>query len=261
MRTKVVKATLATASIIFISLMLAGMSYAYGPENIMAMWLLDEDGGDIAGDSSENGNDGELDGGPKWIAGVFGNALELDGSNNVIIQDAPTLDTELNDGFTFVCWQRMDNPDSDGCHIFKADSYNVFNSHMLCFGAVVLSQDGTAGVIYDEETADPIEDTWQHLALVYDGSNIILYVDGEVLLEVPYDEGIADNDAPVFLGSCGPSSFISGALDEIAIFDVALEEEDIQTIMNEGLGATTGTSAVEPLGKVTTIWGVIKSQD
>ena len=36
------KAILLAVGIIFI---IAGMSYAFNPEDVMAMWLLDEDGG------------------------------------------------------------------------------------------------------------------------------------------------------------------------------------------------------------------------
>jgi hypothetical protein len=38
-------------------------------------------------------------------------------------------------------------------------------------------------------------------------------------------------------------------------FSVALGEDDIQTIMNKGL---KGVQSVEPIGKITTVWGRIK---
>jgi hypothetical protein len=43
--------------------------------------------------------------------------------------------------------------------------------------------------------------------------------------------------------------------DEMLLFDVALEEEDIQMLMDNGLEVTL---AVEPAGKLTTNWGEIK---
>ena len=254
------KAILLAVGIMFI---IAGMSYAFELENVMAMWLLDEDGGDVAGDSSGNGNDGELNNGPEWIEGVFGSALEFDGSNNVIIQDAPTLDTELNDGFTFVCWQRMDAANADGCYIDKAEgwenkmSYYIYCSHGAAFGFLVVSQDGTMGLCNDFGT--PIIDTWQHVAGVYDGSDMMFYVDGELLIELPHDKGIADTDARVFLGSCCPNAGFPGALDELALFNVALSEDEIQDIMDNGLEEATGVlGAVSPADKLATTWGQIK---
>ena len=47
-----------------------------------------------------------------------------------------------------------------------------------------------------------------------------------------------------------------GLFDEMLLFDVALAEEDIQSLMENGL---EDTLAVEPAGKLTTNWGKIKS--
>lgn len=43
--------------------------------------------------------------------------------------------------------------------------------------------------------------------------------------------------------------------DEMILFDVALEEGDIQSLMDNGLEATL---AVDPVGKVATVWGDVK---
>lgn len=43
--------------------------------------------------------------------------------------------------------------------------------------------------------------------------------------------------------------------DEMILFDVALEEDDIQSLMANGLEATL---AVDPMDKVATAWGKIK---
>ena len=249
------KTILLTAGIILI---MAGMSYAYGPENVMGMWLLDEDGGDIAGDSSGNGNDGELTGGPEWIEGVFGSALQFAG-NNVIIQDHPTLDAELDDGFTFVCWQNQPPGDADGGYLVKEEGwtnkmcYRFFSNHGNDFGFMVVPQDGTIEEYY---AGAPKDDTWHHVAAVYDGSNIIGYQDGELLKKWPYDKGVADTDARAFIGSGHPNGeYFPGALDELALFNVVLSEDEIRDIMNNGLEASM---AVFPAGKLATTWGKIK---
>ena len=50
-----------------------------GLEDAIGVWLFDEGKGEVAKDSSANGNDGELIGGPKWVKGKFGQGLEFDG--------------------------------------------------------------------------------------------------------------------------------------------------------------------------------------
>ena len=108
----------------------------------------------------------------------------------------------------------------------------------------------------------PEDGVWYHVAAVYDGVNASIYIDGELGASSGYALGIADTGAPVIIGSNYPdnSQCIKGLLDEVAIFSVALIDEEIQTIMNEGLEIATGISPVEPSDKLTATWGHIKRE-
>ena len=44
-------------------------------KGLIGLWLLDDEKGDIAKDSSPNKNDGKLDGGAKWDKGKFNGGL------------------------------------------------------------------------------------------------------------------------------------------------------------------------------------------
>ena len=69
-------------------------------KNIMGMWLFDEGKGDIATDSSDQGNDGEIHG-AKWVDGKFGKALEFDGVDNwVEVPHSPTVGFKAGTSFT-----------------------------------------------------------------------------------------------------------------------------------------------------------------
>ena len=67
------------------------------------------------------------------------------------------------------------------------------------------------------------------------------------------------NDTDVNIGGWtdNTSETLDGMLYEVALFSVALAEEDINTLMNKGLSSET---AVEPSGKLATTWADIKSQ-
>jgi hypothetical protein len=54
------------------------------PESIIGIWLFDEGKGDVAEDSSENGFDGKIMNGAKWVDGKFGDALEFDGADDYV---------------------------------------------------------------------------------------------------------------------------------------------------------------------------------
>ena len=60
---------------------------------LVGYWAFDEGKGDIAKDYSGNKNDGVLKGGPTWVAGKFGNALEFDGiDDNVEVPNMAGID-------------------------------------------------------------------------------------------------------------------------------------------------------------------------
>ena len=51
--------------------------------DLVGWWRLDDGSGTTAIDSSGSGNDGTLNGDPKWVAGKVGGALEMDGGDFV----------------------------------------------------------------------------------------------------------------------------------------------------------------------------------
>ncbi|HEU4418931.1 MAG TPA: LamG-like jellyroll fold domain-containing protein [Planctomycetota bacterium] len=67
---------------------------------------------------------------------------------------------------------------------------------------------------------------WHHLAGVYDGSSVRLYVDGALAAEVEAKGKRKTNGLPLFIGadpnkSSAPVSFFSGAMDEVRLSKVA----------------------------------------
>jgi hypothetical protein len=52
-----------------------------------------------------------------------------------------------------------------------------------------------------------------------------------------------------------------GAVDEVAVYNGALEVADILAIMDDGLGRYAIGAAVEPKDKLTSAWGRIKTEE
>ena len=96
---------------------------------------------------------------------------------------------------------------------------------------------------------------WTHLAATYDGSKMKLYYDGEVKVEADASGKIDTNDVPVSVGrnSEGNREHYIGRIDEVAIWSVALDENEIQMAMDQ-------VFAVEPANKLPTKWGAIKGE-
>ena len=71
---------------------------------LVGQWLFDKGNGDIAVDSSGNGNDGTINN-AKWVDGKFGEALEFTGSNsNVEVPHDAALTVEE---FTLMAWMKV----------------------------------------------------------------------------------------------------------------------------------------------------------
>jgi len=275
MKAAVKRTTLAFVSLVAIGLFFAGMSYAaIDPGTIAGLWLFDEGAGNVAEDSSGNGNDGTLTGDPQWIAGKFGKALEFNGDDYVSVNDSDSLD--MTDQITVMFWFRTDKVMAD----MWADRQAAVGKHYLEYEVGIYmngqihtyTNDGTGGG-YDEGVmasmseelgeADWTVGKWYHIAWTLDGQHEVAYVNGVNIGE--HDKGHANTlpgDHPLEIGErVGGSIPVTGAVDEVVILNVALGEADIQDVMNRGMGAVLGgPTAVSSAGKLATAWGDVKTR-
>jgi hypothetical protein len=105
---------------------------------------------------------------------------------------------------------------------------------------------------YDNEGRDscapdspPVEE-WHHIAGTYDGNVFKCYVDGELGDEWEYAGTMPENTASVTIGQRSRGEyFFNGMIDEVAIFDRALSEDEIQQIMM-GIGGFGPASSPVP---------------
>ena len=237
--------------------MAAGSSHAsIDPETIVGIWLFDEGGGDVATDSSKNGNDGMLlptENGPQWTTqSKFGGALEFSGQSVYI--EFPTGESMKTPHFTIMAWFNTRKLNGYG-HIFQTGR----DWDDMAGYVIRVHQDGTAqaglafgpGNVTSFATGPALSaNTWYHMALTYDGTTAILYLDGASVATGAGQGEIMYDDQPVRIGvhSQDTGAAFDGFLDEVALFNVALEAEDIQSIMNTGLGEIVGgpSTAVKP---------------
>ena len=106
--------------------------------------------------------------------------------------------------------------------------------------------------------ASPVlkKDTWYHVAGVFDGKKLSVFIDGE--LETEQDQGgnITTSDWPIIIGSYAGLGYKSNAIiDELAVFNVALSKDDIHLLMKNGLNIILAVSAKR---KLTSTWGRVK---
>jgi hypothetical protein len=238
---------------------------AIDPENVVGAWLFDEGEGEVLEDISGNGHDGIIVGKPKWVDSNFGKALEFNGQGEVV--EVPGLGlvgptTEV----TIVTWGHL--PEARNQDMFTFDPLvgdNRITIH-LPWDNTVIWQHGTDQHAAWAPLPQEAVGKWTHWAFVGSAKQNFLKIlrDGE-LFTIREDEPTAK---PAFRASDQTWSIAgrkglsyAGAIDEVALFNIALGDEDIKRIMDEGLEGAIFGAAVSPLGKLATTWSRIKAQD
>lgn len=228
---------------------------------IVGVWLFE---GDVK-DASGNGNDGKIVGNFKFENGKFGKAVVAGGADSSIdVQDSKSLQS-VSDELTVAAWFRVD-ADSDtgvrknGAYLLEDQSGGEPIPDGFSFR--VWTDAGITPGFYGKTELE--QGKWYHLAGTYDGLNVEMYVDGEPESKHgALDSGKADWkpewNGKVAAGQVlqlkfGPESF-TGGIDEIVILSRALEQEEIQQLLN----GWDEAFAVEVEGKLATTWGRVKA--
>ncbi len=230
------------------------------PESIMGMWLFDKGKGAEVVDSSGKGNDGKIVG-AKRVEGKFGMGVEFDGSNHVVIPASATID-DYRDGFTYLLWVKPHGvPGGQHIRLIERDWHNpnIFIGPNDFYGSFVFN----GGIDNSQIRSGTWEmEEWSFVALTHDGKTLILYVDGEQVADINVGQpDLTKNNesGSIWLARWKrePGFDFSGVLDEVAIFNTALSEEDLNNVMEEGLEESLAVS-VSPLGRLIKTWGDIK---
>ena len=238
-----------------------GAEAAIDPETAVGVWLMDEDGGDTAADSSGHGFDGALNG-PDWVAGKFGTALEFDGASWVAIADQLELqiDAELSMMAWFFAtdiadWRQIIAKNDE--YLLRIDPPGEGNS-MSSFVKPGGSWEPRASATV------PATDEWIHFAATYeqdpagDVDHLKVYVNGLLAGQSTRQGKVAPAGGDVEIGRWGGGSYFVGSIDEVAIFAVALAEADIAAIAENGLQAALGGLPVDPRGMLTATWADLR---
>ena len=261
---KNVRVTLASFMAVFLLMVLPSLA-EIDPKSITGMWLFDEGKGGTAADSSENGNDGEIHG-AKWVDGKFGKALEFDGASNwVEVPHSNTVGFKAGVSFTITCYFK--GPRVAGALVGKnyEDTSQVLPWYLLWNGGAdnkvtLYLRDSASTSFRADGTTEIGDDKWHFVVgrADADAGKASIWIDGKMEAETDFNEkdGYGTGDGVFHIGR-HYDRYTEGIIDEVALFNVALEEEDIKFLMENGLETA---AAVEPVNKLTTTWGRIKQQ-
>ncbi len=183
--------------------------------------------------------DGSFLGNPIWVAGKVGSyALNFDGSSKVDCGDPSKYD--ISQAITFCAWIKAPQRSVGGIDwqmwLSKGNesgwrSCRVGGSDTMFFG-VRGNEVNTNGQI------PAFDNTWHHVACVYDGTSRTLYIDGVRDPGSGAGSGpIGVNDISVQIGGNAqytPGYWV-GEIDEVGIFNSALRQVEIEFIRDHSI--------------------------
>jgi len=201
---------------------------------LVGWWTFDEGSGNIAADSSGNGNDGTLNGPVEWTTeGKLGGAMKFTGPYNYIqIQDSPSLD--MTREITITAWI---NPSWTGNNrIMQKSSGGGDNQYRLLkeWGDfMVFHLPGLTPDRIDVTGLPPLGE-WTHLAATYDGSSMKVYYDGVVVGEQDSSGQLGTSDGTLCIGTkhetAPAGDEYNGMLDDVRIYNRALTQSEIKRL-------------------------------
>jgi hypothetical protein len=216
-------------------------SNALGQEGLIGYWKFDEASGTTAADSAGADNDGTLIGdGLEWMAGKVGGALLFPGEPTDARVEFSTTGMSATAG-TVAMWSYLTDPqpETDGRYFFGHTTQPQFSNRIQIY-----MQEGTTpsrlldiglGGSHSTQT-DIVEiplEQWTHVAMTWDSGSYGVYVDGEEVATGTYS-GLTDLETFANIGndgSSGPYEAFGGLLDEVQIYDRALNAVEIISAM------------------------------
>jgi len=228
---------------------LFSVSFAFAAEEgLVGYWNFDEGEGDVATDSSGNGNDGTIVRGPEWVDGKFGKALKFDGGKTQKVE-IPHSDSfaEITTAVTIEMWLNPANFSAWMSFGVKGDiTYGMF-IEPSAFVRIHYS----GGSTLDTPASSIKANEWTHVVGTYDGENVRIYLNGEMKAELATNVAIpADAQSFVIGGTQESRDWFTGMIDEVKLYSRGLTEDEIKKSLS---GA-----AIEPYAKLSATWGNIK---
>lgn len=184
-------------------------------------------------------------------APVLAEALDFDGTNDyVIIQDDPSQNLGTN--FTLEIWFKQEvggNNNSFRALFDKRDvPTNNTNFSMAVFGGTIPTifiNHGGVNSVFDFGSSLFTLGNWNHYAVTYDGSNILMFVNGNLVKTIPAIISNPQLNVPINIGRAAfGDEYFDGQLDEARIWNITRTAAEIQdNYQNELIGNEAGLVA------------------
>jgi len=230
------------------------------PTGMVSYWKLDEGSGISAVDCVDD-NHGILINGPVWALGKVQGALTFDGFNDYV-EIADSDDLDLLGPFTLEAWIKPNGRAYSCMYILgKRDYLTGLGTADANYELYIAPRvgpryltftvgNGTHSTVLTAPT--PVTfGSWNHVVAVYDGSSLSIFLNGNLIASgkgiwdwwgnlvdpngIITPKGNTDNLTIGALKNRDPMEGFDGAIDEVAIYNRALMQQEIQEHYQNGL--------------------------
>ena len=234
-----------------------------GASGMLGYWKFDDGSGSTAADSSGNGHPGTLVASPTWTTGKINGALQLNGSTQYVsVGTSSALDPTTTG--TVAAWVYPTSYPGDSATVVGkqlqacADTNDNGFTLSIDAGAYVLGDlsglSSSCEITIDGNTALTLN-AWHHIAMTWDGTNGLVYVDGT-------QDGItATNCHPTSANAytlgigraidttgCGSNYPFPGRIDEVRLYSSALSATQIAALYNKTMAVDLSSQVTGNLG-------------
>ncbi len=227
-------------------------------------YKFDEASGTVASDSSGNGRNGTLLNGPTWVAGKYGNAVNLNGNNQYV--SCPSGLVSALSNFTASAWVYLNN-NSMWNRIFDFGTGTGVYMFLTPQGgagklryAITVSGNGAEQQIDGPDVLPT--GSWQHVAVTLSGTSGVLYINGEPVAtnaSMTLKPSSLGNTSQNYIGkSQWPDPYLNGLVDDFRIYPLALSAADLLALYygSRTITATAGAGgSISPSGAVQVNYG------
>ena len=209
--------------------------------SLVASYAFNEGMGTTTADGSSNGNTGTLSNASWTISGKYGDALQFNGTNSmVVVKDAPSLD--LTTGMTLEAWVDPTSFSNSGGNWDAAIAKeHVNSSNDIAYALYAAAGTGTPPAVhilvngkdYGAQGSSVLPlNTWTFLAGTYDGTTLRIYVNGNLVGSTAVSGSIITTTDPLKIGGDWSNEMFTGIIDNVRIYNQALSQAQIQADMS-----------------------------
>ena len=225
---------------------------------LVAAWLFDENSGATVKDSVSSVV-GNIKDGVAWDTGKFKSALKFDGkSGQVDIPDPKNTLTPKN--ITLTAWVKLNDVTGIKSIAEQYDWAGTFGTHAFRMDGAQVQLWVIWGPGGDNAEGGAVKaGEWTHIAGSYDGETVRTYINGKMVAEKKLaKKDLVASSKSLSIGVRSDSKdvqWMTGSIDEVAIYDSALSEADLAKTMG---GLSASLTAVSPQDKMPTVWAGLK---